>query len=122
MKQMRGTLYLSACRQTVSDCGSTPATPSNTATAPSRTRKRALDFHRKINVTGRVNDVDAMLDVIARPEAGRRGGSNRNAALLFLFHPVHRRRSFVNFADFVRNAGVESTVRSSWLYPRQCAP
>ncbi len=37
-KQIRGTLYRSAWRQTVSDCGSTPATPSNTATAPSRTR------------------------------------------------------------------------------------
>ncbi len=39
IKQMRGTPYLSACRQTVSLCGSTPATPSNTATAPSSTRK-----------------------------------------------------------------------------------
>ena len=38
-KQIRGTLYLSACRQTVSDCGSTPPTLSNTATAPSRTRR-----------------------------------------------------------------------------------
>ena len=37
-KHMRGTLYLSACRQTVSVCGSTPATPSYTATAPSSTR------------------------------------------------------------------------------------
>ena len=37
-KQIRGTEYLSAWRQTVSDCGSTPATESNTATAPSRTR------------------------------------------------------------------------------------
>ena len=37
-KQMRGTLYLSACRHTVSDCGSTPATPSKTVTAPSSTR------------------------------------------------------------------------------------
>ena len=36
-KQMRGTPYLSAWRHTVSDCGSTPATLSNTATAPSRT-------------------------------------------------------------------------------------
>ncbi len=35
---MRGTRYLSACFQTVSVWGSTPATPSNTATAPSRTR------------------------------------------------------------------------------------
>ena len=37
-KQIRGTPYRSAWRHTVSDCGSTPATPSNTATAPSRTR------------------------------------------------------------------------------------
>ena len=37
-KQMRGTPYRSACRQTVSDWGSTPATASNTATAPSSTR------------------------------------------------------------------------------------
>src|SRR3546814_10386821 len=37
-KHIRGTLYLSAWRHTVSDCGSTPATESNTATAPSSTR------------------------------------------------------------------------------------
>src|SRR5665811_154318 len=37
-KQMRGTRYLVAWRHTVIDWGSTPATPSNTATAPSRTR------------------------------------------------------------------------------------
>ena len=38
MKQRRGTPYLSAWRQTVSVWGSTPATASKTATAPSRTR------------------------------------------------------------------------------------
>ncbi len=37
-KQIRGTRYLSACRHTVSDCGSTPDTASNTAHAPSSTR------------------------------------------------------------------------------------
>ena len=37
-KQIRGTRYLSAWRHTVSDCGSTPATESNTAIAPSSTR------------------------------------------------------------------------------------
>jgi hypothetical protein len=37
-KHMRGTPYLSACRHTVSLCGSTPATESNSATAPSSTR------------------------------------------------------------------------------------
>ena len=35
---MRGTSYLSAWRQTVSDWGSTPSLPSKTATAPSSTR------------------------------------------------------------------------------------
>src|SRR5439155_26547219 len=34
-----GTLNLSAWCQTVSDCGCTPATPQNTTTAPSRTRR-----------------------------------------------------------------------------------
>ena len=38
MNAMRGTLYLSAWRQTVSDWGWTPATASKTATAPSSTR------------------------------------------------------------------------------------
>ena len=37
-KQMRGTWYRLAWRHTVSVWGSTPATESNTATAPSRTR------------------------------------------------------------------------------------
>ena len=37
-KHIRGTRYFSACRQTCSVCGSTPATPSYTATAPSSTR------------------------------------------------------------------------------------
>ena len=36
---MRGTPYLLAWRHTVSDCGCTPATASNTATAPSSTRR-----------------------------------------------------------------------------------
>src|SRR5699024_8319648 len=38
-KQIRGTSYLSACRQTCSDWGSTPSLPSKTATAPSSTRR-----------------------------------------------------------------------------------
>src|SRR3990172_8437169 len=38
-KAILGTLYLSACLHTVSDCGSTPPTEQNTATAPSSTLK-----------------------------------------------------------------------------------
>ncbi len=37
MKAILGTLYLSACLHTVSDCGSTPPTAQNTATTPSKT-------------------------------------------------------------------------------------
>ena len=96
-KQMRGTPYLSACRQTVSDCGSTPATASNTATAPSSTRRRALDLDREVDVARRVDDVDAVIV----PEAGRRGRGDRDAALLLLLHPVHRRGAFVHLADLV---------------------
>ena len=36
MKAILGTPYLSAWRQTVSDCGSTPPTAQNSATAPSK--------------------------------------------------------------------------------------
>ena len=101
-KQMRGTPYLSAWRHTVSDCGSTPATESNTATAPSSTRRRALDLDREIDVAGRVDDVDP----VVLPEAGRRGRGDRDAAFLLLLHPVHRRGAFVHLADLVGAAGV----------------
>jgi hypothetical protein len=68
--------------------------------------QRAFDFHRKINVTGRINNINPMFDTCARPVTSRCGGGNRNSTLLFLLHPVHRRRAFVDFADFMRNAGV----------------
>ena len=57
-KQIRGTPYLLACRHTVSVCGSTPATASKTATAPSSTRRRALHLDGEVDVAGRVDDVD----------------------------------------------------------------
>ncbi len=41
--------------------------------------------------------------------AGRR---DRDAALLLLFHPVHRRRTVVNLADLVGHAGVEQDAFS----------
>ena len=47
-----------------------------------------------------------MLISIACPETGSCGGRNSNAALLLLLHPVHRRRSLVNFADLVRNTRI----------------
>jgi hypothetical protein len=41
------------------------------------------------------------------PEAGGGSGSDRDAALLFLGHPVHGGRSFVRFADAVIPARIE---------------
>ena len=54
----------------------------------------------------RIDYVDAMIDAASLPETGRRGAGNCDAALLLLLHPVHRRRTFVHFANLVRDARV----------------
>jgi hypothetical protein len=65
--------------------------------------QRPLDLDRKVNVAGSVDDVDAMV----APERSRRGRRDRDAALLLLGHPVHRRRALVDLADLVGLARVE---------------
>ena len=50
----------------------------------------------------RVDDVDP----VVVPIAGRRGGGNGDAALLFLLHPVHGGRAIVDLAHLVGAAGV----------------
>ncbi len=65
--------------------------------------QRPLDFGREVDVSRRIDDVDSMVP----PETGRRGRGNRDAAFLFLFHPVHDGRSFMDLTDLVRNSGVE---------------
>ena len=70
----------------------------------------ALDFDREVDVPRRVDDVDAMLGIVAVhpfPEARRRRRGDRNAALLLLLHPVHHRGAVVHFAHLVRDAGIE---------------
>src|SRR5262249_46565497 len=51
---------------------------------------------------GGVDDVETL----AVPERGGRSRSDGDAALLLLLHPVHRRGTFVHFADLVALAGV----------------
>ena len=68
--------------------------------------QRTLDLDGEIDVTGSVDDVDAIVLTIPRPEARRRRRRDRYAALLFLLHPVHDRSAFVDFADLVRDTGV----------------
>ena len=62
----------------------------------------ALHLDGEVHVAGRVDDVDAL----ALPVGGGRGGRNRDAALLLLLHPVHRRGAVVHLADLVALAGV----------------
>ena len=101
-KQIRGTWYRSACRQTVSLCGSTPATASNTATAPSSTRSDRSTSTVKSTWPG----VSMMLiqwsfhmHVVAADGDG-------DAALPLLDHPVHLGGALVDLADLVGLAGV----------------
>src|SRR3546814_18652937 len=50
------------------------------------------------------------------PQTGGRRGRDRDAAFLFLIHPVHRRGDDMDFADLVRLAGViEDTLGSRGL-------
>ena len=57
-KQIRGTPYLSAWRQTVSDCGSTPATRVEHRDGAVEHPQRALHLDGEVDVPGRVDDVD----------------------------------------------------------------
>ena len=69
-KAMRGTLYLFACRQTVSDCGSTPPTRAEDRDGAVEHAQGALDLDREVHVAGRVDDVDAV--VASRSRSWRR--------------------------------------------------
>ena len=74
--------------------------------------KRAFNFGGKVDVTGRVDDVDLMV----LPVAGNRGTCYRNSPILFLFHPVHDRFTVIDFADAVTLSGVvEDSFSSSCL-------
>src|SRR6266513_1176405 len=64
--------------------------------------ERALHLDGEVHVARSVDDVDPAVP----PEAGRRRRRDRDAALLLLDHPVHRRRALVHLADLVRTPGV----------------
>ena len=64
--------------------------------------QRALHLDGEVDVPGGVDDVD----LVVFPEGRRRGGRDRDAALLLLLHPVHRGRAVVDLTDLVVDAGV----------------
>jgi hypothetical protein len=74
-------------RQTVSDCGSTPATESKTAIAPSRTRRLRSTSTVKSTCPG----VSMMLIRKSRHSAVVAAEVIVMPALLLLRHPVHHR-------------------------------
>src|ERR1035437_9410388 len=65
--------------------------------------QRALVLDCEIDVSRRVDNIDA----VVAPETGGRRRGDRDAALLLLHHPVHRRGAFVDLADLVVDAGIE---------------
>ncbi len=73
-----------------------------------------LDLHGEIHVPGCVYQVDAMVV----PEAGGGRGGDRDAALLLLLHPVHRRGALVHLADLVDLLGVEEDPLRDGGLPR----
>ncbi len=68
--------------------------------------QRTFYLNGKINVSRGIDDIDAVFLVVKIP--GNSGGSrsNRNAALLFLYHPVHGSRAIMNFAEFIITSGI----------------
>ena len=93
----------SAWRQTVSDCASTPFTPSNTTTAPSSTRRLRSTSAVKSTWPGRVDQVE----LVGPPADRRRGGRDRDAALLLLGQVVHLRGALVHLPHRVLLPRVE---------------
>ena len=74
--------------------------------------ERTFNLGREVHVTGRINNVDTLLDALPGtpggiPSAGNGGGGDRDATLAFLLHPVRGGGPFVHLADLMDHAGVE---------------
>ena len=67
----------------------------------------ALDLDGEVDVPGGIDDVDPVLRPRTLPVGGRRGRGDRDPALLFLLHPVHRRRPVMDLPHAVQAPGVE---------------
>ena len=64
--------------------------------------KRTLNLYGKVNVTGGVDDINA----VAIPVGGGSSGSDGNTSLLLLNHPVHGRAAVVGLTNLVIDACV----------------
>src|SRR3546814_3191937 len=76
----------------------------------------ALDLDGEIDVSGGVDDIQAVLGTIALiglPQTGGRRGRDRDAAFLFLLHPVHRRGAVMDRSE-EHTSELQSLMRSSY--------
>ena len=79
-------------------------------------------------MAGSVDNVDAHLDAFVclvdaflwalHPRAGGSGGSDRDATLALLFHPVGDRCAFVHFTDLVDHACIEKNTLGEGSFAR----
>ena len=83
-----------------------------------------LNFHRKVNVSRRINNIDTVFQCtrlrfaffLFRPVTCRSGWCDCNSSLLLLFHPVHGSSSFMSITNFIINTGIiQNTFRKSRL-------
>ncbi len=65
--------------------------------------KGALHFHGEIDVSRRIDDIDAIIP----PETGRCGAGNGDTALFFLLHPIHGCRAVMHFTHAVQHTRIE---------------
>src|SRR5262249_42258865 len=65
--------------------------------------KTSFHFNGEIHVTRRIYNIDAMFT----PYAGGSGGRDGDTAFLFLFHPVHRGGTFVDFSDAMSHSCIK---------------
>ena len=72
--------------------------------------QRTLDLNSEVNVSGGVDDIDAVI----LPETGGSGGGDGDTSLLLLIHPVHGGGAVVRLTDFV----VDTCIIKDTL--RQC--
>ena len=78
--------------------------------------QRTLHLHGEVDVSRSIDEIDAMfvslvaLAVGRYPKSGGRGGSDGDAPLPLLLHPIHDRGAFVHLPDLMGNAGIEKNA------------
>ena len=69
--------------------------------------ERTLHLDGEVHMARGIDDVDAVFFAESFPEGGGGRGSDGDAPLALLLHPVHRGGAFVHFTELVGHAGVE---------------